>query len=267
MSVLRQYRLARTGSVLSVLMFLVVGAVVAARRGALPLAWSPVVAVVLWATWHYVPRLVVTRAFHRLSHAIDREDYPQVRQLVLELRALYSGSRSMTEWLQLQDASLLSLQGKHAEAAALLQSIDRTRLHATLWPMLLNNLAWSLALSGRPDEGVSRARESIEAWDKAGNRAFTKTDFRALQLGTLGTALELAGQAAEGVPLLEQALARGGLPRHQAARAFFLGEGLRALGREDDADGAYRRAWSEAPESEFGRKARAAFETRRPYRA
>jgi tetratricopeptide (TPR) repeat protein len=267
MTALRQYRLARMGSVLSVVIFVAVGAVVAARRGTLPISWAPVVALVLWATWQYFPRLVVRRAFHRLSDAIDRENYPQARHLVLELRALYRGSRSMTEWLQFQDASLLSLQGKHAEAAALLQSIDRTRLAANLWPVLLNNLAWSLALSGKPDEGISRARESIEAWDKAGNRGFDTTDFRALQLGTLGTALVLARQAAEGVPLLEQALARGGIPRHQAARAFFLGEGLRALGREDDAEGAYRRAWSEAPESEFGRKARGAFETRRPYRA
>ncbi len=267
MTVLRQFRLARMGSVLSVLIFLVVGAVMAARMGRLPVSWAPVVAAVLWATWHYVPRLVVRRAFHRLNHAITRENYPQAHHLVLELRALYRGSRSMTEWLQFQDAALLAQQGKHAEAAALLQSIDRTRLARTLWPVLLNNLAWSLALSGKPDEGISRARESIEAGDQAGNRAFATTDFRALQLGTLGTALVLAGQAAEGVPLLEQALARGGIPRHQAARAFFLGEGLRALGREDDADGAYRRAWSEAPESEFGRKARGVFEGRRPYRA
>jgi tetratricopeptide (TPR) repeat protein len=172
----------------------------------------------------------------------------------------------MVEWLQFQDATLFSMQGQHAEAAALMQSLDRVRLGERYVPLLLNNLAWSLALSGKPELAVTRARESIEALEKAGNRAVTATDLRSHQLGTLGTALVLAGQAGEGVSILEQALARGGIPSDQATRAFFLGEGLRALGREDDAHSAYRRAWTEAPESTFGRKAHAAFEKRRPYR-
>jgi tetratricopeptide (TPR) repeat protein len=263
----RQLHLARLASLLAFTVSFA-GAILAA--GALrtsPFYFVPPVALVVWGTGRYLPLLVVKRAYRRLSAAVEREDYADARGLLLELRAIYRGSRSATEWLQLQEGTVLSMQGKYAEAAALLQSIDRGRLGAMWAPLLLNNLAWALALAGKPDAGVARARESIEAWDKAANRAITSNDLRACQLGTLGAALVLSGEAAEGVSLLEQSLARGGRAREQAARAFFLGEGLRALGREEDAATAYRRAAAEAPESEFGRRGRSALEELRPYRA
>jgi hypothetical protein len=96
--------------------------------------------------------------------------------------------------------------------------------------------------------------------------ATTTSDLRASQLGTLGTALVLSNQFQEGIPLLEQALARGGLPGAQAMRAFFLGEGLRALGDNAAAADAYRRAATEAPANDFGRRAQQALDGLRPYR-
>jgi len=78
---------------------------------------------------------------------------------------------------------------------------------------------------------------------------------RASYVGTLGTALVLDGAAAEGVARLEESLALGGKPVSLAAHAFFLGEGMRALGRYDDAAKAYRRAMEEAPSTQFGQRA------------
>ena len=90
-------------------------------------------------------------------------------------------------------------------------------------------------------------------------------DLRASQLGTLGAALTISGQPEEAVPLLEQALVRGGTQRDQSARAFFLGEALRALGRMDAAAAAYSRAVKEG-DVEFAQRAEAQRGTLTSYR-
>ena len=137
----------------------------------------------------------------------------------MELREIYLGSRTMTEQLRLQESIVHSLSSRHAEAVAMLSSIDRACLGAPYVPLLLNNLAWSLALSGNPAAAVQRARESMAASDTAGDRAVTAYDFRGYQLGTLGTALVLAGRTGRG-----RALPRAG-PRagREAARAVHPG--------------------------------------------
>jgi tetratricopeptide (TPR) repeat protein len=187
--------------------------------------------------------------------------------MLLELRQAYVGVMVATEQLLFHEATILSLEGRHAEAVPLLESIDveRTGMGWEAWR--LNNLAWSLALSGRPDRGVETARASLDASAKHGNGPATTADLRGCQLGTLGTALVLAGRPEEGIASLEQALARGGTARLQATRAFFLGEGMHALGRHDEAVKAYRRATEEAPEAEYGRRSRTKLESLHAYRS
>jgi tetratricopeptide (TPR) repeat protein len=227
----------------------------------------PVVALFVWVTHRRASRVIVRGAYRRLRRLIEAEDYAGARALIAELTALYAGSRSALEGLRLQEAGVLSHEGRYPEAAALYASLDAGRLGAGWKPLLLNNLAWTLALSGDAPTAVQRARESLEASDKTGDRAVGVVDLRSYQLGTLGTALVLAGEPGEGVRLLEQAFARGGKPREQAARSFFLGEGLRALGRHEDAAQAYRRAVQLSPACRFGKRAQASLEGLRAYRS
>jgi tetratricopeptide (TPR) repeat protein len=79
--------------------------------------------------------------------------------------------------------------------------------------------------------------------------------------------LVLAGQYEDGILSLEQALARGGTARLQATRAYFLGEGMHALGRHDEAAKAYRRATEETPDGEYGRRAGTKLEGLHAYRS
>ncbi len=189
-----------------------------------------------------------TRAWRRVWRLNEAEDYERARRLIEELRAVYPASASTTRMFQLVDGSQLCLEGRHPEAVSVLSAIDPAQLNAAS----LNGLAWSLALSGNAADAVLRARECVAASEAAGQTTRLQ---RANHVGTLGTALVLAGEAAEGVTRLEESLALGGKPAGLAAHAFFLGEGMRALGRYDDAAKAYRRAMEEAPSTQFGQRA------------
>jgi tetratricopeptide (TPR) repeat protein len=214
-------------------------------------------AFVAWFVTAPVMRRVLRGAYVRAGRLIEAEDFANARRVVRELQDVYAGSRPALEHLRYYEASVLSGEGRWAEAAALLDSIDRKLLAEGWEPLVLNNLAWTLALSGSSARAVAVARDSLDAQDRAGTRVVLVPDLRACQLGTLGAALVVDGAAAEGVALLEQALARGGKPREQAARLFFLGEGMSALGKADEALRAYERAAKEAPSNEFGKRAAA----------
>ena len=239
----------------------------AAALHATPVYFLPVVVLFTIFAPRRLGLLMVRRAYRRLGRLNEAQDFEASRRLIVELREIYLGSRTMTEQLRLQESIVHSLSSRHAEAVAMLSSIDRACLGAPYVPLLLNNLAWSLALSGNPAAAVQRARESMAASDTAGDRAVTAYNLRGYQLGTLGTALVLAGEPDEGVPYLEQALARGGKPREQSIRAFYLGEGLRALGRHAEAAKAYERAVKEAPDGEHARRAGACLEGLSAYRS
>lgn len=217
-----------------------------------PIAFLPVVVLVSWLSPPWLKRRVMTRAYRKLREAMEARQFDAARALVAEMLPLYAGSRQMIERLRMEEAVILSREGRHTEALPLLASLDAAQLGKGFRPLLLNSVAWSLAHSGDPHAGVERARESLRASDVEGDVAVTTYDLRAFQLGTLGTALVLAGQADEGVPLIEQAMARGGKPREQAVRAFFLGEGFHALGQLDRAAEAWRRAMSH-PRQRMGR--------------
>jgi tetratricopeptide (TPR) repeat protein len=234
------------------------------------LVFLPAVALIVWLAYTRIPMRLARRAFARLARQMAAEDFQGARETLNDLRDIYVGSRAAMEQLRLHEGTILSVEKRYAEAAALLASLDRTLLPPTFLPVLLNNLAWSTAHSGGGHRAVELARESMKASESAGTRG-TGIDLRALQLGTLGTALTLAGEPEEGAPLLEQALARGGTKKHQSARAFYLGEALRALGRADEATAAYERALKESgdkegAETDHAKRARDRLQERKTYR-
>jgi tetratricopeptide (TPR) repeat protein len=192
-------------------------------------------------------------AFRTLGERTVAEDWSGARDMLAQLQEAHPNDPAMLENLRSRQGTLLSLEGKHAEAAALYGSIDRSLIEPRNVPIFLNNFAWALALSGDPGRAVPLARESIEVAD-----AITpplSAAVRPSQMGTLGAALALSGKAEEAIPLLEDALASGGSPRDQSARSFFYGEALRGAGRTDDAIAAYRRAEKESPTSSFAKTA------------
>jgi tetratricopeptide (TPR) repeat protein len=205
---------------------------------------------------------LMARAQRRMGRLNEAQDYEGARRLIEELRAMYPDSPASARMFQPVEGTQLCLEGRHPEAV--LSTIDPAQLRAASRPTYLNNLAWSLALSGNAADAVLRARESLVASEAAGKAAKLS---RANQIGTLGTALVLAGEAAEGVSRLEEALFLGGKPDAQATRAFFLGEGMRALGRYDDAAKAFRRAVEEAPSSDFGQRAQVSLQGLAAYRS
>lgn len=246
---------------------LVLAAIASARAiGSSPYWLLPLVVAFTWVFSNGAARVVARGEWRRFGRLVDEERYGEARTALGDMRSLYAGSMSAHEVLRYHEATLLSLEKRHAEASALFLSIDRGRLPPGSLPWMLNNLAWSLALGGRGDEAVAAARESMDASARANDRAVSIEDLRACQLGTLGAALVTAGRADEAVPPLEQALARGGKPRHQAARAFFLGEALHALGRRDEATAAWKRAAVEAPSNELGKRAKERLEGVSAYR-
>jgi tetratricopeptide (TPR) repeat protein len=221
---------------------------------------------VFFAVSYWVPGLLVRRAHAQLNARIAAEDFGGARSVLADLREVYSGSLGALERFHYTEALILSREERHAEACRVLESLDPRRLGPTLEPWLKTNLAWSLVHSGRTEEAVKLARESLAAEEPSSDRPAIADDLRAHKLGTLGAALVMTGDAAAGVPLLEQALARGGRPLAQAARAFYLGEGLRALGRDEEARAAYTRAAEAAPQNAFGKRAKSRADDHRPYR-
>jgi tetratricopeptide (TPR) repeat protein len=197
---------------------------------------------------------------------VEADAWSDARACLDELRELYLSASSAPAWLDAYETTLLIGEGRYPDALARLSSIDRARLDPSWHPWFLNNLAFTLAHTGDGARAVTVARESL---DLTGAGAGQPTDeLRRSQRATLGAALIVAGRPEEGMSLLEEVLAgdRGGRPRALAARWFFLGEALRAIGRQEDAVAAYRRSMDASPSAPHRRKARAALEAMNIYR-
>ncbi len=250
MRIRRQLQLARYGAYAAC-----AGVIFVATRE-LPMAQAWLVAIVVLGgvqpLLRRANRRIATRAFRRLGTLIVERRHGDAHAHLADLRRVYAGSKGALELLRVHEGSVLMYEGRYAEAIRLLESVDRARLQASAVPWLLNNLAWALARVGVGGRAVEAARESIDANARAGDRATSNDDLRTCQLGTLGAALVVAGKPDEAVEPLEQALARGGTAAQQARRGFYLGEALRALGREDEARAAWKRAAEAAPDDELG---------------
>jgi tetratricopeptide (TPR) repeat protein len=224
-------------------------------------AFTAVIAMALFVVFtRFTPTILVRRAFRRLGRLVAAQEHDAARALLGELRELYAAYPKQLAHLRMMEAGLLSREGRNTEACSLLESLDRTHFAGVQLAHLLNSLAWSLTQTGRAHEAVPLARASLEASsDSAG-------ELRGYQLGTLGSALALDGQAAEAIMHLEEALIRKGTAWALSIRAFYLGEALRALGRHDEAAKAYARATEADPNGFFAACARDALQSFRPYR-
>jgi tetratricopeptide (TPR) repeat protein len=219
---------------------------------------------VLFAVSRWVPMFIIRRAHARLGRLLQTNDFAGAHAELEGLREVYEASPRTLERFHFTEGAIFAREERYAEAARKFESLDRRLLGADLEPWVPTSLAWSMAHAGRVQEAVPLARTAMEA-QEPGRRALAD-DLRGAQLGTLGTVLVLAGNADEGVPLLEQALARGGPPPTIASRAFYLGEGLRALGRDREAAEAYDRAVAADPKGPFGKRAKARASDPTPYR-
>lgn len=175
---------------------------------------------VFFATTWVVPAAIVRSAYARLRRRALAEDAVGARAILAELLDLYQGHPATLERLHFSEASLLSMEERYAEACAVLESLDRRRIGPGWEPWVVNNLAWSLAHCGRAADAVAMARSSLDAKDADAGLGVIADDLRAHKLGTLGACLVLSGDAAAGIPYLEQALARGaGRGRRRRARS------------------------------------------------
>ena len=204
-------------------------------------------------SWAY--RAIARRAQRRVTRLSEARRWEDARTLLGELREIYARTPAAIEQLRMREATTFLLEGRFAEAARLYESIDRARLAPAHVPWLLNNLAWAHVRSGNGPRAVEIARGSLDASAALPNDA-PLGDLRACQLGTLGAALSLTGELDDAVSLLEQALARGGSPRQQAARELYLGEALHKLDRHDEARAAWKRAVDAAPDDDLAKHAR-----------
>jgi tetratricopeptide (TPR) repeat protein len=230
------------------------------------LGWALAIACCCLAKWSYavVVRKLFQDALVRVQRHTEARQFREAHALIAELRAQLVRSQPWHDVLRLQEGVILIREGRYAEAARVHGAIDGARLHVGLVSTMLNNYAWCLALAGDGPRAVAMARQSIAAGSASPN---APERFRTCQLGTLGAALVVAGKPSEAIEPLEKALAAGGSPSETAARAFFLGEALQLLGRDDEAKDAWKHGVDAAADDEFGKRSQARLErSAAPYR-
>jgi tetratricopeptide (TPR) repeat protein len=229
------------------------------------LAALPATLVAWWLTQSWA-RGVGARANTELTKAVTEQRHEDALALMADIRELYAEHPKALLQLGINEASLLLLVGKNAEAVRLLESISPDALGPEWRPWHANNLAWSLLQVGEAERALPLARQSLELSKANPGKAMSGESLEASQLGTLGACLSATGAHEDAKEALDRSLAIGGTPTQQSARAFYLGEALSGLGRPDDASEAYARAMREAPEGHFAERAKKAREAIAAYR-
>lgn len=192
---------------------------------------------------------LLRRAAAKLTRACDREDADEACAVIRQLEACLPPSPPLRAAFASTEAFVLAEAGRFRECRAALSRVDLRRQSPS--SHLLNNCAYALALSGEPERAARLAEHALAVAPPS-----STARVRACFLGTLGVARVLAGDCEAGAAMLEQVLAAGGSARHQATRAYYLGEAFRQLSRVHEARAAYARAVREAPWSRDGRRAR-----------
>src|SRR5262249_12874546 len=144
------------------------------------------------------------------------------------------------------------ITGQHGEARAAYESVLALAQTPAQRAILRNNIAYSIALEGDGALAAERMRELI-----AERPPLTEQNL-ALCYGTLGIALVVAKEPEGAKQQLEEAIAMGGTSRSQAIRFYYLGDALRALGRLDEARGAYAKVSAEPNAGSWATRANAA---------
>jgi hypothetical protein len=152
-----------------------------------PLVFTVVIAVVFFVTFtHYAATILVRRAYRRLGRLIAANEYDAARALLDELRELYAAYPKQLAHLRLTEAALLSREGRTPKP---MRSSNRSIAGTSpAFTSRTCSTAWR-GRSPRANEAVPLARASLEtSLDDPG-------ELRGYQLGTLGSALALDGQA------------------------------------------------------------------------
>lgn len=229
------------------------------------LAALPATLVAWWLTQSWA-RGVGARTNAALTKAVTEARHEDALALMAEIRELYAEHPKALLQLGINEASLLALLGRHADALRVLEGITAESLGPEWRPWHANGLAWSLTNLGEHERALELARKSLELSRENTGKAMAGESLEASQLGTLGACLVGVGQHEEAREALERSISMGGTPAQQAARAFFLGEALSGLGRPDDASEAYARADREDPRGDYASRAKKAREALALYR-
>ncbi len=229
------------------------------------LAALPATLVAWWLSQSWA-RGVGARTNAALTKAVTEERYEDALALMADIRELYAEHPKALLQLGINEASLLARLGRHADAVRVLEGISSESLAPEWQPWHANGLAWSLANLGASERALELARKSLQLSQENTGKPMAGESLEASQLGTLGACLVGVGQHEEARENLERSLVMGGTPAQQAARAFFLGEALSALGRPDDAAEAYARVDREDPRGEYASRAKKAREALAAYR-
>jgi tetratricopeptide (TPR) repeat protein len=183
--------------------------------------------------------------------AISRGDLAGAKR---EIERVYGSGRLARDIGKLNEAVALSKAARFDESLHLVEAIPREGAESRLLPLLLNQIAWCDAHTGRAHEAVAIAREALDSAGKTAGRSFPQwmASFR----GTLGASLALAGRSDEALPYLTHALKDHERPDSRAAVAYYMGVAYEGLGRRDEARANFERSVREAPDSLFGNRAR-----------
>jgi len=190
------------------------------------------------------------RQYHEAFERGDADEAERVRDTLERMFPQTNDRRLIGE------AELLILRERWAEARDVLERIKREHLPMINRPGILNNLAYTTAHAGDPAKGIELARKALAEAKRQGEK-YPETKVASIR-GTLGIALSLGGKHHEAIEVLEALKNESGTSRSRAARAYFLGESLRAAGKADRARTAY--ATAAALDGKWAERARARIE-------
>jgi tetratricopeptide (TPR) repeat protein len=203
------------------------------------------------------------RRWREIMAAFAAGDIGRARVLLEKLSRMHLGTDAQAVYRLLQ-AKVASSELRFRESRDILEKIDPNHLPLDWRIGRDNDLAWAMMHEGATTEAIAVAERAVAALTPA-----SSAEDSSRSIGTLGIALMKAGRLDEARETLERALAVGGSPSLVAARAFYLGETLVALGHPDEAAETYEKASRAMPDGDYGKHARAALASiskTRPYR-
>lgn len=215
-----------------------------------PLLWlGPVLGYLLWR--RVPPVSWMASIQHEFEQAAwfgdDSNAVKLADELMTELRRW-----THAPWMaDLLEAGCLSFQERYQQAADILSRLNTAAMNQASQTLTFNSLAWCKAHLGEAEEAVKLAREAVRRAEAGAERPVL-----ALCRGTLGAALVLAGEAQEGVSMLEAAIeANRGRPAQLCCHAYYLAMAHWNLGRIEKAQECMQCAVAAAPNTRFGRLA------------
>jgi tetratricopeptide (TPR) repeat protein len=201
----------------------------------------------LFVSLYWLTIIPVFRAGRRFVHSCQTEDTATARKELAEITRVSLLVPNIHRVLPQWETSILLIEERYQEALPKIEALNRRLTKGRMKLHKMNNLAWCLAHTGDSARAIEIAQSVLrEAEHQPSNNFFPYA------LGTLGTAYYFANQPARAHEFLQRSLAVGeNNPRSQAARAYYLGESFRAMGKTEAARQAYQRAIQELPGSRY----------------